>query len=252
MVFTRFKFVVILYLLLLSIPSISFSDPIKIVMPEEFRPYTFLKEGKWTGIDLEINQELYKRMGVEVVFESVPWARQIIYTEKGLAAGLLTSYCEDKKDYLEIAEEPFYTVQISLLSRKTNIPQKKISSLAMLPKNSSIGVIRASFLADSLDNYPQINPSYTDSTSVLIAQLFHKRVDYVLEELIPFKFFSKKEGYSSAFTEVFLFEENAVCAAYSKKFFGEKVKDVAFRASNIIKQLKAEGFIDQVMDKYIK
>jgi ABC-type amino acid transport substrate-binding protein len=226
------------------------AEALKIAMPESFQPYTYKLQGEWAGIDVDIGRELHKRMGLEVKYEAMPWARQLAYTEKGLSAGILTVYCDDKKDFLALSSEPFYPIKISLFAHKDNVINQPPDSLINIRENAVLGLVRGNFYAAELEKHPHITLSYAHNTALLIEQLYSKRIDYVMEEYLPFMFHSKKRAYTDTFTEVMTYLEDGVCAAFSKPFFGDKTTTIVEQANEHIKALKAEGFIDRVIQKY--
>jgi ABC-type amino acid transport substrate-binding protein len=240
--------------LILSITESSFclADTLKILATENFKPYSYSNNGSAAGIDYEINKELFKRLGHDVSYEILPWARQLAYAKKGLGAAILTVYCEDKKPFLEIVDEPFYQVKISLFEKNNKTNSNTLNTLTDIPNASTVGVIRGNFFSSSLDSHKHIKKVLTHATPLLIKQLHFDRLDYVLEEYLPFMFYSKQEGYISEFREAMILQENNVCTAFSKKYFNGDATDIASKASAIIMQLKAEGFIDGVIQKYIQ
>lgn len=204
------------------------------------------------GIDFEINLELFKRLGIDVSYETFPWTRQLAYAEKGLSAGILTVYCEDKRPFLEIVEEPFYEVKISLFTKQKKHEEIKIHSLAHIPKGSRVGIVRENFFSSLLDEFKSIKKAFTHATPLLIKQLKYDRLDYVLEEFLPFMYYAKEEGFSSEFKEALIVQENNVCTAFSKPYFDGDTQAIADKASKVIKEMKTEGFIDKVIQKYIQ
>jgi len=119
-----FMFKSLCLILSFSLPSICLSASLKILATENFKPYSYSDNGSTTGIDYEINKELFKRLGHDVSYEALPWPRQLAYAKKGLGAAILTVYCEDKRPFLEIVDEPFYQVKISLFEKHKKLIQK--------------------------------------------------------------------------------------------------------------------------------
>ncbi len=227
------------------------AEPMSISLTQTFKPYTYLEDGKWKGIDIEIGRELHQRMGLEVELTALPWARQLAYAKSGEVAGLLTAYCEDERDFLEPTSEHYYKVKASLFARRDVAAKAPIKQLADIPNGARVGVIIENIFNDVLDSRTEIERARSHSSELLPMQLFHRRVDYVLEEFFPFVFYSKQAGVESEFEEVLVMREFKVCAVFSKTHFGDKSTLIAERASRVIKQLKEEGFIDGVIQKYI-
>lgn len=227
-------------------------EAIRISFTESFKPYSYRDNGQWKGIDIEIGRELHKRMGLEVQYYPLPWARSQSYAEKGLIGGLLTAYCEDKRSYLETSSESFYTVKISLFARKDVAAKTPINDLMDLPKHSRVGVIIDNFFNDMINGHPYIEKAFTHSSALMPRQLFHRRIDYALEEYFPFIFYSRESGFAEEFQEVLVLREFRVCAVFSKAHFGpEKSRALAERASEVIRELKQSGFVDATISKYI-
>ena len=252
----KFALHVSVYALLLVLPLVqgrhtAQAEVLKIAMPEAFKPYTYQgDDGVWTGIDVEIGREMHARMGLDVVYDSLPWARQLAYAERGLSAGILTVYCEDRKDFLVLSNESFYDIRISLFARQDVLKGPAVSSLEDLPEGSVIGIVRGNFYAKELARYPNLKINYSHNTELLMEQLYRKRIDYVMEEYLPFMYYTKEKNYNAVFSEVMVYLEDRVCTAFSKTFFGDKTAQLAEKANEVIRQLKAEGFIDRVIMKY--
>lgn len=228
------------------------AETYKVGIPEALKPYTYKDGQEWVGIDMDIARELYRRMGLDVEFKSAPWARQLAYAERGLTAGILTVYCKDKKDFLAVPSESFYEVKISVFSRKTSTEKLSIQSLDDIPEGSVIGIVRGNFFAEEVEKYPHISINYTHNTPLLIQQLQLGRIDYVIEEYLPFMYYSKENGISDTFVENMVYLKDEVCTAFSRPFFGEQASELAIQASELIRSLKEEGFIQGMIKKYIQ
>lgn len=239
----------LLSLTLLSVMSTHLqAEILNIAATESFEPYIIHDRKGWRGVDIEINRALMKRLGFEPEYQGVPWTRQLAYVEKGISGALLTVYCDDKRAFIEIVEEPFYEVRISLFARKD--ASLNISSLQELPTHARVGVVRENFFGKHLEAIAHIETAYTHDTPNLAAQLFHARIDFAYEEFIPFTYYAKKHGYAQQFKELLPVQRYQVCTAYSRTYFGERTAKLAQRTKTVIQQMKKEGVITRILDQY--
>ena len=62
-----------------------------LVIGEEFAPYEFVQDGKVVGIDIDICNHIFAKLGYDVEYRIMPWKRAWYYVEKGLADVILTT-----------------------------------------------------------------------------------------------------------------------------------------------------------------
>lgn len=227
------------------------AEQLRFGLPEGFAPYSFKSESGWNGIDYELVSALHQRMGLNVSYIGMPWARQMTQAENGLLAGILTVYCADHKDYLAIVPEPLYEVRISLFT----LQDTELSldhNFSAMPLGTKVGIVRGNFFGEVLDSYPAIEKIEANTTTQLIQQLVRGRLDYVLEETLPFHFFGKGSDSDRKFLEARVIQTNTVCTAFSIPFFGDRTQVLVEQASREIKEMKRLNIIDKIESEYIK
>ncbi|MCP3923787.1 MAG: amino acid ABC transporter substrate-binding protein [Desulfobacterales bacterium] len=75
-------FTLFLYLLFSSI-SIAAPLSIYVVSDDEFPPFSFVENGKVTGIDVDIIKEMGRRNNIDIKIDLFPWKRLIMMTKTG-------------------------------------------------------------------------------------------------------------------------------------------------------------------------
>ncbi len=221
----------------------------KIAVTESFEPYIINDKGVWSGIDIDINRELMARLGYEPEYIGVPWLRQLALVETGKAAAILTAYCDDKRPYLQMVEEPYYEVSISLFSGVEY--DKKIDRLEDIPRGTRVGVVKGNFFTEWLVSMPFINTIMLYNSPSLIHQFARGGVELVLEEYAPMVYNADKLGYAGKFKELSAIDTNTVCIALSKPYFDGNAGAITERMIEIIQQLKKEGFVLKTLEKYL-
>ncbi|MCG8687924.1 MAG: transporter substrate-binding domain-containing protein [Desulfobacterales bacterium] len=240
--------ILIATMIALMFSSTAFAEKLVIGMATAFKPYNYSQEKQWTGIDVEIIEEVFRRLGINVEFREYPWARVLLMAEVGKIDGILSVYCNDRHSFLENTNEPSYSVKISFFSLKTDNP--KITELDDF-NGKSVGVNRGNYYAKYIENYEKIKIFKSVDVKMLVRQLYKKRIDFALHEVGPFLYYSKEIGFKECFDEVYELKSDSVCMAFSKKALGSRSKELADKVSMIIHQLKSEGYIQKVTEKYL-
>jgi len=219
---------------------------------EELPPYSYKENNQWIGIDIEIGNEIFRRIGIDAGYESYPPVRLIKTAKDGQIAGILATFCfgkekSDLRDFLEYANVSAYTSKVSVFALKER--QIRISGLADL-KNRSVGVIRGYFYSSEFDRDKDMKKAEYDNDEQIVKILAKGRIDAGVAESAPFLYFSAKSGLQDKFEEVYVLTENPVCMAFSKQYPGSESKIMADKVSRVIQQLKDEGFIEKILNKY--
>jgi polar amino acid transport system substrate-binding protein len=216
---------------------------------EDLPPYQYNENGALKGIDLEIGEEIFKRLGFKIIYKPLPWTRTKKYAAEGKIDGILSMFCLDK--YLEILDfaESALTSKLSVFAPKES--HLKITHLMDL-KGKSVGVIRGYTYSSEFDNYKDFNRFQCDDDKMLIRILEKGRIDVAVAEALPFWFISRQLGLQSKFKELYTLTETKICIGFSKKALGSKSRILADRTSKIFLDLKAEGVIRKILDKYLK
>jgi polar amino acid transport system substrate-binding protein len=85
------------------------------VVTDEWAPYVYQHNGQPQGIDYEVTDQVFARLGVEVEWQFLPWKRCLVMIEQGLADGILDIFQnETRQRYLAYAPEPMSDVEFVL------------------------------------------------------------------------------------------------------------------------------------------
>ena len=85
------------------------------IVTEPWAPYVYLEDGQAKGIDYEVTAEVFKRLGVEVEWQFLPWKRCLAMIEQGLADGVLDIFQTEQRDsQLFYPSEPLSDVEFTL------------------------------------------------------------------------------------------------------------------------------------------
>lgn len=99
-------------LILTCLSAFAHGEKLRIVT-EPWAPYVYLEDGQAKGIDYEVTAEVFKRLGVEVEWQFLPWKRCLAMIEQGLADGVLDIFQTEQRDsQLFYPSEPLSDVEL--------------------------------------------------------------------------------------------------------------------------------------------
>jgi len=210
-------------------------------------PYTMIKDGQASGIDVETARELCGRLGIEPKFREFPWKRALKYMKTGKVDALLTPRrTREREEFIYYPSEPMRIEKAVLLARKGS--GIKATGLEEL-RGKRVGVVRGYAYAPELDSNQEIERIVCNDDEQLVRILAKGRVPLIAgAEEGSMRYLCKQAG----------FEIEVVCVldgiptyiGFSKKALGEKTRGLAEKFSKALRQLKEEGFIKKIESRY--
>lgn len=228
-------------------PMIALAEKMIFVTDGQSPPLVFKDNGKFVGSDVEIVTEICKRAGIEPEIHDYPLKRALMMTEKGEAAGIFTIFRTEERDqFLYFPEETINTVRTMVIGRKYS--GFRINSLEDL-RDKAIGVMDGRKYGPEFDNIPGLKKEFLKTKEQMILMLNKGRVDVILNSEEPFKHEVRKMGIEDKFEMLYLVRENPVYVAFSKTL-GEKGEKLSKVFSEALKQMKADGTYEKILNKY--
>lgn len=101
-------------LLLVCLSPLALGERLRLVS-DDWAPYVYQEDGHPRGIDYEVTNLVFARLGVEVEWQFLPWKRCLAMVEQGLADGIVDIFqTESRQPYLVYAPEPMSEVEFIL------------------------------------------------------------------------------------------------------------------------------------------
>jgi polar amino acid transport system substrate-binding protein len=220
-----------------------------IFVADEYPPYTYMENGRMTGIDVDIVSEICRRLRVEATFEAMPWKRVLKTVKDGNAAGIPSIYhTEERTEFLHFSSEPLYFAKTVIFARKDN--PVKISGIEDT-KGKTVGIMADYSYGSAFDEYAGMKKITCYEIKILARILDKGRINFAAADEMAYRFVSKNFGLRYNFKAVYTLTENPLYAGFSKKGLGSRAEILAEEFGKIIRQMKAEGKIEKIMDKYI-
>lgn len=139
-----------LLLLLACLGSPAHAERLRIVS-DDWAPYIYQHNGQPKGIDYEVASEVFKRLGVDVQWEFLPWKRCLAMIEQGLADAVMDIFTvESRRSFMIYPDEPMSPVEFVLYqARARPHPVERLEDLAGLRVGTSPGYVYGDGFADS-------------------------------------------------------------------------------------------------------
>lgn len=113
------------------------------IVTEPWAPYVYEENGKSLGLDYETTAIVFKRLGIEVEWQFLPWKRCLSMLETGQADGALDIFHSDERDAtLLYPSEPLSEVQfVMFYANKRPHPFRTLDDLKGLTIGTSPGYL---------------------------------------------------------------------------------------------------------------
>ncbi|MHA6197733.1 substrate-binding periplasmic protein [Pseudomonas wadenswilerensis] len=111
------------------------------IVTDPWAPYVYEENGEPKGIDYEVTAEIFKRLGVDVRWEFMPWKRCILMLEQGLADGVIDIFQNElRSSQLYYPSEPLSVVEFVLFQANDRPhPVESLDDLKDLTVGTSAG-----------------------------------------------------------------------------------------------------------------
>ncbi|CAH0273343.1 transporter substrate-binding domain-containing protein [Pseudomonas mediterranea] len=129
-------------LLLLCLSLAARAEKLRIVT-EPWAPYVFEENGKILGLDYETTAIVFKRLGIDVEWQLLPWKRCLAMLEQGLADGALDIFHSDERDSMLLyPSEPLSEVEFVMFHANARPhPFRTLADLSGLTVGTSPGYL---------------------------------------------------------------------------------------------------------------
>lgn len=163
--------------------------PLTIVFFEDFAPYSFIENGKITGVLHDSLVEiLRKRMKVKVEFMAGPWERMQEYVKTGKADAFCTNPTDERKKYTVPCKVPTVLPLYKIFINRNNsklATVKAVKNLDDLRNAARLNKFKVgTYCGDgwakaNLEDY-KVDIDYTRNLESTILKVAHQRVDIVV------------------------------------------------------------------------
>jgi polar amino acid transport system substrate-binding protein len=186
-------------LLLTCLSAFAHGEKLRIVT-EPWAPYVYVESGQAKGIDYDVTVEVFKRLGVEVDWQFLPWKRCLAMIDQGLADGILDIfYTEQRANQLLYPNEPLSDVEFVLFYANTRPhPVNSLQDLRGLTVGTSPGYSYAPAFSDS----PFFTREPAPTHEANFGKLQRGRIDLLITDRRVGRYLSKYLGLDQQISEL--------------------------------------------------
>jgi len=137
-------------LLLLCLSMVAQAEKLRIVT-EPWAPYVYEEDGRLLGLDYETTAIVFKRLGIDVEWQLLPWKRCLAMLEQGMADGALDIFHSDERDAMLLyPSEPLSHVEfVTFQANARPHPFHTLDDLSGLTVGTSPGYLYSQAFRDS-------------------------------------------------------------------------------------------------------
>ncbi len=235
------KKIVFLCILILTLCSCS-KDNNKLVLATEasFAPYEYYSDGKITGIDIAIGEEIAKYLGKELKVKDIAFDSIITEVKTGKsdigAAGI--SYTEERTKQVQFTINYAESKQVIIVKQNSLIKTKE--DLKNIKVAVQLGSVADGFVEE---NYPKVKLIREKKFLAAIQDLKDGKVDAVVMDELPAK------KYLTSNLKIL---EEELTTDYYGMVVNKNNKELLEAANIVINKLRLEGKIDEYIMYYME
>lgn len=239
------KRTVLCVLLFLSLCVCATGKELKIVT-EEYPPYEFLQNNKFTGFDVDTVTEACRRIGYTVNIQAFPWKRCLLMMQQGKADAIMSLMnTEERRQFLVFPKESLSNEKnVVFTPTGSGVNVKDFSDL----KGLRIGVQSEYSYGVKFDNFKGLDKELCNSPEQMQKMLSGGRMPVAVGNEAVSLYLNKKLGLKPI-TILYEISNDPLYIGFSK---ASKInsKDISEKMSKALSDMRKEGLINQFQKKY--
>ncbi|UWF48967.1 transporter substrate-binding domain-containing protein [Pseudomonas sp. N3-W] len=150
------------------------------IVTEPWAPYVYEENGKSLGLDYETTAIVFKRLGIDVEWQFLPWKRCLQMLDQGLADGALDIFHSDERDAtLLYPGEPLSQVQfVMFYANERPHPFRTLDDL----KGLTIGTSPGYLYSPDFSNSPLFTREPAPTHEANFGKLLRGRIDLLITD----------------------------------------------------------------------
>lgn len=246
---TRLIFCKLLCVSVLSLGLVSYSkaDPL-VLLADHFPPYEFANPmGKALGFDVEVIDQVFKAINVDVQFKFVPWNRVINTVKKGDAAGYFScAYKAEREAYSYYSDVLSTATQGIIVKRSYDVSGVRyVSDLKDIRIGSVEGYAANKYLDEAGIKFEKVG-----HISNAFPMLSRDRIDGLFLSLEAAMYLASEAGLSDQLAYIPM--QDIPVRKYYLCFSNqlENYKEIAARFNQKLAEFREDGTYEMIHDRY--
>ncbi|MGD9200267.1 MAG: transporter substrate-binding domain-containing protein [Chitinispirillia bacterium] len=219
---------------------------------DDYKPYHWLdKNNRSVGIFIDICEEVFKKLGCDVVCTQYPWARAQKEVNEGVDDAYISTPTPIRLKHIVPVEESFVVMDKTLFTYVGH-PKieglKKIQKLSELKDYKILDYLGNGWAKKTLIDEMGFKIDFAPTVDNVLQKLTARRGDVFIEDPKLVHFNAKMLGLSSKIVELpAVFESTNFNLCVSKK--SEFKKEIQ-KISDVLREIKKDGTFDKILQKW--
>jgi len=224
---------------------------IKVGTSADYPPFEFVDaSGNKTGMDVDLMTEIAKRLGVTVEWVDMPFDSLIAGVQQSKIDLSISgfNYSDERAKVIDFSEAYFNSEDAFTVAENFAGAVAKPEDVASFKVGVQTGTTQDTWLTDNLvktGKLPEANLFHYDRADQAALDLKNGRIDVLMSDYIPAQALAKQIGGLKI-----VWHGAAGSGGPMNIVLTKGDKELTAAVNDIIKQLKSEGFIDQLATKY--
>jgi len=243
--------------LLSWLPAVAFGATFSVIGDDDFPPFSFIdQDNQLKGIDVEMTQEMARRLGINVDIILVPWKRLLLMTEKGDVFGSFGLFKTPEREAFALYTAPVHRSTYKLFTTKNTLTEfEDISDLY----GKRLG-IEAGFAISTEFDAAKIKGDIDVIEFFNFEDIFRRILgggidafvgnELVIKHKIAGRYSKIKNISDITFLPKPVKESRSAYFVLSKKFPLKDKHIWQAKIIKILKQMEEDGFTDKIIQKY--
>lgn len=231
--------------------KIKAAGTIKVGTSADYPPFEFVdSNGKKTGFDIDLMEEIARRLGVKVEWVDMPFDSLLAAVQEGKIDASISAfnYSEERDKTVDFTE-PYYTSEDAFMVAENFSGQiTNPEDVAQYMVGVQTGTTQDTWITDNLvktGKLVETNLFRYDRVDQAVLDLKSGRIDVLMADLVPAKAVADQQG------GLKIVYNGVLSSGPMNIVIPEGDTALAQAMNDAIKQLQSEGFIDQLAQKYI-
>ena len=228
-----------------------------IVTDTEFPPFGYMENNKQVGIDIEMVNEIVRRLNLKIEIKMVPWNRLLAMTKKGTCDASFSLFKTEERERFALfvtAEPIHYSTYKYYVLKGKEFKYEKISDLY----GKTIGINAGFNISDEFDKACEerkITKQEVEDTETNIKKLLGGRFDALVDNDLVLPFVAKKLGVLDRIVALPkpAKEKRGAFLVLSKASENIEDKEALLKQINdTLTAMEKDGTIEEIINKYTK
>lgn len=239
------KIIVTVTTAIFLLPVIALAESLTFAVVE-WPPVVIVNNDQVRGISVDITREVCRRIGARPEFEVLPLKRAFKYLKEGKVCMASLFHTEERTKFLYYSSKHQYNVvNVIVAPKESGIKMTHLDDL----KKKAVGVMNGYSYGEEFDNRKDLKKIQANNLSELIRILKKGRINFAAVEENGFRYMCKQLDIQDKFEVIYTISEKPFYTVFPKKM-GEKGAAIAEKFGNTLHQMREEGMIQRILDKY--